>query len=58
MKGRSYDVIGIGDCGTQGVCSNDIRKLCILCKNKNVLEVGIKKSVYIETTRLHKITQD
>lgn len=29
-----------------------IRKLCILCKNKDALEVGIKKSFYIETTRL------
>ena len=65
MMGRFYDVIGIGDCETQEVCSNDIRKLCILCKNcakighivqkqECVGSGDIEKFLY----RNHEITRD
>jgi hypothetical protein len=78
--GRSNGTIGIRNSGTQDVCSNDIQKLCTLCKDcakiGHIVQkqecVGsgdkekflyrnherIKKSFYIETTRLHKIAQD
>ncbi len=39
-------------------CAKIVQRLGTLCKNKNVLGVGIKKSVYIETTRLHEINTE
>jgi|LGVF01.2.fsa_nt_gb hypothetical protein len=39
-------------------CAKIVQRLGTLCKNKNVLEVGIKKSFYIETTRLHEINTE
>ncbi len=46
------------NCAHCAHCAKIVQRLGTLCKNKNVLEMGIKKSFYIETTRLHKITRD
>ena len=39
-------------------CAKIVQRLGTLCKSKNVLEVGIKKNFYIETTRLHEINTE
>ena len=45
-------------CKNCAYCAKIVQKLGTLCKNTNVREVEIKKSVCIETTRLHEIARD
>ena len=63
--GRSNGTIGIRNSGTQDVCSNDIQKLCTLCKDCAKIGHIVQKQECVGSGdkekflyRNHEITQD